>query len=64
MFPKQPHLIQVEHYIGGHETCCVPHRNHTYQFAIYNKLYINYNLNIATKLNSNGKDETGKTVLT
>ena len=61
--PKQPYLIQEEHYSSSHETR-VPHKNRTYQFAIYNKLYINYNLNISTKLNWIGKGETGKTALT
>ena len=54
MLPKQPyliHLIKKEHYSSGHETHYVPHKNHTYQLVIYSKLYINYNLNISTKLN-------------
>ena len=49
--PKQPYLIQEEHYSSSHETHCVPHKNYTYQFATYNRLYINYNLNVSTKLN-------------
>ena len=62
MLPKQPYLIQEEHYSSSHETDCVPY-NHTYQFAIYNKLYINYNLNISTKMNWIGEGKTGKTAL-
>ena len=57
--PKLPYLIQEEHYSSSHETR-VPHKNRTYQFAIYNKLYINYNLNISTKLNWIGKVKQAK----
>ena len=48
--PKQPCLIQEEHFSSSHETR-LQHKKRTYQFAIYNKLYINYNLNVSSKLN-------------
>ena len=48
---KQLYLIQEEHYSSSHETHCMPYRNDAYQLAIYDKLYINYNLNNSTKLN-------------
>ena len=32
--PKQPYLIQEEHYSSSHETHCVPRKNNTYQFTI------------------------------